>query len=93
MKKRIAVLLAALLICPLLSSCAESPEEEAETALSKQYEECITVFSDAHDDKDIRDYLLKWANANKIKVSFDKSGNIIMSSGASEGYTEAPSVH
>ena len=92
MKKQIVLLLTVLLVCSFFFSCAENPEKEAESVLSKQYEECIAAFSDAHDDKDIRDYLLKWANANKIKVSFDKSGNIIMSSAASEGYTEAPST-
>ncbi|WP_312091248.1 hypothetical protein [Aminipila sp.] len=93
MKKIISLTLITALIIIACTGCFNKSETEFEEKLALElntvYEELMEKLPDTSNVEAQKEYLINWANARNIAVSYDKKNNIIMSEKATEGYENA----
>lgn len=93
MKKIISLFLITILILLSCTGCftnksETASEEKLSIELNMIYEDLLEKIPDTTDIDSQKEYLIQWATNNKIPVSYDKHGNIIMSKQATKGYEE-----
>ncbi len=96
MKRIISILLILLLIISTFAGCKEETKDvttdKINDLLSEYYKMLDENIKENSTSEDVKLTLMKWANQNKIKVSYDDYNNVIMSSAAtSEEFKDEPS--
>ena len=91
MKKKISIILITLLLVLSFSSCgiasdALNGNDKINTGVLKEYNDLLYASKDFTTVEKFDNYILRWANKESIKTSYDKFGNIIMSKAPAEGY-------
>ncbi|QIB69360.1 aminoacyl-histidine dipeptidase [Aminipila butyrica] len=94
MKKIVAICLISLLTMLSFTGCFfNKSETEFEETLNTQldiiYQDLLKNLPNTADLEACQEYLIDWAGARNIPVSYDKQNNVIMSKKATAGYEEA----
>jgi dipeptidase D len=91
MKKKISIILITFLLISAFASCSIESDvlnnnDQINISILKEYNDLLLALEDIKSIEGFDNYIMRWADKEDIKTSYDKFGNIIMSKAPTEGY-------